>query len=56
MSMPTQDELEMQFMPGGKVAAMYDGFEARAEQVEMSCEVREAIASRTHRVIEAGTG
>ncbi len=56
LHMPSQDELETEFLRGGKVANMYTDFEPRAEQVEMSCEVREAFTSRTHRVIEAGTG
>ena len=56
VSMPSRDELEREFMAGGKVAGMYEGFEPRAEQVAMSCEVRDAFETRTHRVIEAGTG
>ena len=54
--MPSHEEIEAEFLPGGKVASMYEGFEARAEQVEMAQEVRDAFALRGHRVIEAGTG
>lgn len=56
IEMPSREEIEAEFLPGGKVASMYEGFEARAEQVEMAREVRDAFALRGHRVIEAGTG
>ena len=56
IEMPANEDIEAEFLPGGKVAAMYEGFEARAEQVEMAQEVRDAFAVRGHRVIEAGTG
>ena len=56
IEMPSREEIEAEFLPGGKVASMYEGFEARAEQVEMAQEVRDAFALRGHRVIEAGTG
>ena len=56
IEMPSREEIEAEFLSGGKVASMYEGFEARAEQVEMAQEVRDAFALRGHRVIEAGTG
>ena len=42
--------------PAASWNRMYPGYEPRAEQVEMACEVRDALATGTHRVIEAGTG
>lgn len=56
MDMPRADQVEDAFVPGGLVSRMYPGFEPRSEQVEMAVAVRDAIASSTHRVIEAGTG
>lgn len=56
LAMPSDQAIEACYEPGGVVAKMYETFEPRAEQVEMSCEVRDAIASSTNRVIEAGTG
>lgn len=56
LSLPTADEVEAAFAPGGVVDEMYEGYEPRPEQVAMACEVRDALATGTHRVIEAGTG
>lgn len=56
LAMPSDRAIEACYESGGVVAKMYEAFEPRAEQVEMSCEVRDAIASSTNRVIEAGTG
>lgn len=56
LAMPSGDELQAQYAPGGLVSRMYPGYEPRSEQVEMACEVRDALATSTHRVIEAGTG
>lgn len=56
LAMPSDQAIEACYESGGVVAKMYEAFEPRAEQVEMSCEVRDAIASSTNRVIEAGTG
>ena len=56
LSLPTAEETEACYAAGGLVNRMYPGYEPRAEQVEMALEVREALATRTHRVIEAGTG
>jgi ATP-dependent DNA helicase DinG len=50
------DEVRAAFAPGGTVASMYEHFEARPEQVDMACEVAEALSTSTHRAIEAGTG
>lgn len=56
LSMPSREDIERDFAPGGLVDTMYDAYEPRAEQVEMACEVRDALATGTHRAIEAGTG
>lgn len=56
LAMPSGDELQAQYAPGGLVSRMYPGYEPRSEQVEMACEVRDALTTSTHRVIEAGTG
>lgn len=56
LDMPRRDEVEQCFAPGGMVNDMYPGYEPRAEQIEMASEVRDALATSTHRVIEAGTG
>jgi len=42
--------------PGGRLAARLPGWESRPQQLDMARTVAEAIASRTHAVIEAGTG
>ena len=56
LSLPSKEEVEEAYAPGGLVNRMYPGYEPRQEQVEMATEVRDALASSTHRVIEAGTG
>ena len=53
---PTQAEIEEAFAPGGTVSRMYAQMERRPEQLAMALEVREALATSTHRAIEAGTG
>lgn len=49
-------EIERGFEPGGVVSRMYERAERRPEQVAMAREVAEALATSTHRAIEAGTG
>ena len=56
LKMPTRDELEGDYAPGGLVNRMYPTYEPRDEQIAMALEVRDALVTRTHRVIEAGTG
>ena len=56
IQMPRADEIEAAFAPGGLVNSMYPAYEPRAEQIEMAVEVRDALATASHRVIEAGTG
>ena len=53
---PTREEIEAAFGSGGLVSGMYETFEPRPEQVQMAVEVRDALATSTHRAIEAGTG
>ena len=45
-----------EFSSGGIAGRMYEGFESRAEQLEMAAAVLEAFDSHTHAAIEAGTG
>lgn len=56
LSMPSREDIEEAFAPGGLVSRMYPGYEPRVEQMQMAVEVRDALATSTHRVIEAGTG
>lgn len=56
LRMPSREDVEACFAPGGLVNRMYSGYEPRAEQVQMATEVRDALETSTHRVIEAGTG
>ena len=53
---PSVEEVEREFAPGGVVSRMYEHMERRPEQVAMAREVAEALATGTHRAIEAGTG
>ena len=53
---PTAEEVEQEFGPDGVVSRMYEHMERRPEQVAMAREVADALATRTHRAIEAGTG
>ena len=45
-----------EFSAEGLAGRMYDGFESRAEQLEMAGAVLRAFETRTHAAIEAGTG
>jgi ATP-dependent DNA helicase DinG len=45
-----------EFSQDGIAGRMYEGYEARAEQLEMAGAVLEAFRTRTHAAIEAGTG
>lgn len=56
LAFPTEDEVRRAFSAEGTAGAMYEGYEPRAEQVEMALEVTEALRTGTHRVLEAGTG
>ena len=52
----SRDEVRECFAPNGMVSRMYEDYEPREEQTGMAIEVRDALATSTHRVIEAGTG
>jgi len=52
----SEDEVEDAFGTGGVVPRMFDGYEARDEQVQMAKQVAAALDTSTHRCIEAGTG
>ena len=56
LNLPSREEVEACFEPDGLVNSMYPGYEPRMEQVQMAAEVRDALATSSHRVIEAGTG
>ena len=56
LTAPDLETIDAAFSPGGVVARMYDTYETRPEQREMAREVATALATRTHRAIEAGTG
>lgn len=56
LNLPSREEAEACFEPDGLVNRMYPGYEPRMEQVQMAAEVRDALATSSHRVIEAGTG
>jgi ATP-dependent DNA helicase DinG len=53
---PTPEAVLGEFSAEGIAGRMYDGFESRAEQLEMAGAVLEAFDTRTHVAIEAGTG
>lgn len=53
---PDAERVEREFAEGGIVSRMYEHMESRPEQVAMAREVASALASSTHRAIEAGTG
>lgn len=53
---PSPAEIDASFGLGGVVSRMYERMERRPEQLAMAQEVREALATSTHRAIEAGTG
>ena len=53
---PDAAEVAAEFGPGGVVSRMYERAERRPEQAAMAVEVAEALATSTHRAIEAGTG
>ena len=56
LNLPSREEVEACFEPDGLVNRMYPGYEPSMEQVQMAAEVRDALATSSHRVIEAGTG
>ncbi len=53
---PTPGEIEGAFTEDGLVGSQYEQFENRIEQLEMSLAVRDAFATSSNLVVEAGTG
>jgi len=53
---PEPESVLGEFSHDGIAGRMYEGYEARAEQLEMAAAVLEAFGTRTHAAIEAGTG
>ncbi len=53
---PEVSEIDEAFSAQGLVGTMYEGFEARSEQVAMAKEVLKAFSSSSNLVVEAGTG
>lgn len=53
---PSPEEVTAEFSCDGLAGRMYEGYEQRAEQVEMAAAVLSAFESSTHVAIEAGTG
>lgn len=53
---PSASQIDEAFAQDGCVSKMYSHYERRHEQVAMAQEVRAALATSTHRAIEAGTG
>ncbi|MCI1665822.1 MAG: DNA polymerase III subunit epsilon [Atopobiaceae bacterium] len=56
MTAPTKAEVAEEFAQGGIVPRMYAGYERRPDQLAMAEEVRSALATSSHRALEAGTG
>ena len=56
LTAPSRAQIQAAFATDGLVARMYDVYERRSEQEAMALEVRDALATSTHRAIEAGTG
>ncbi len=52
----TPGEIDAAFLDGGFVSQMYETYEPRPDQLQMAREIGEALATSTHRSIEAGTG
>ncbi|MCI9129750.1 MAG: DNA polymerase III subunit epsilon [Eggerthellaceae bacterium] len=56
LSFPTSEDIADAFTAEGLVGGLYAGYEARAEQSEMACAVRDAFAGSVNLCVEAGTG
>ncbi len=52
----TSNELEDFFSPGGPLSRVLEGYEHRAQQLEMSQAVSSAVSGRANLIVEAGTG
>ena len=53
---PTARQIEDAFSASGAAGRMYENYEPRREQLDMALEVTEALRTRSHRALEAGTG
>lgn len=56
LSFPSDKELADAFEPDGLVGALYEDYETRDSQIEMSVEVSRAFSRGENLVVEAGTG
>lgn len=56
MEFPSSEEIGQAFAPDGLVGSLYQDYETRREQVEMSEAVLEAFRSSQNLMVEAGTG
>lgn len=56
LAAPPKHEVESYFGADGPLARISSSYEHRTVQVRMADEVRDALATSSHRVIEAGTG
>ena len=55
-SCPAAESVLSEFSETGIAGRMYEGYESRAEQLQMAAAVLDAFATRTHVAVEAGTG
>ncbi len=56
MSFPQAEEIDEAFSPEGLVGSLYEDYETRTEQVEMSEAVLQSFRSARNLMVEAGTG
>lgn len=56
LTFPTSEQIAEAFSPTGLVGSLYDDYEERHEQRVMAQAVRDAFATSTNLVVEAGTG
>lgn len=56
ISFPSEDDIEAAFSDSGIVGSLYERFECRSEQLEMSKAVRAAFSTSDNLMVEAGTG
>ena len=53
---PSPEYVHSAFGTDGLVSSLYESYELRDEQLAMAQQVRDALATSTHRCLEAGTG
>lgn len=56
LEFPTQEDIDSAFTDVGLVGSLFDDYQQRSEQLEMSQAVRKAFATSDNLVVEAGTG